>query len=82
MKKKPFNYLFLRNFMTSCVSIVVSQCLFRKLRSQLTKTVNTLIMDEALHLTPKMDLPPDVQAKLLCQIVLSGKDNFSNSYAL
>ena len=44
----------------------------RKLRAQLTQTVNTLVPDEALELTPKMEPPSDVQAKLLCQIVLAG----------
>ena len=60
-----------------CYWFVLLIDVIRKLRAQLTRTVNTLIMDEALHLTPKMDLPTDVQAKLLCQIVLAGEMGLS-----
>ncbi|XP_053375009.1 probable ATP-dependent RNA helicase DHX37 isoform X2 [Mercenaria mercenaria] len=44
----------------------------RKLRAQLTNSVNTVIPDASICVDPKMSPPDDTQAKLLRQIVLSG----------
>ncbi|XP_064620973.1 probable ATP-dependent RNA helicase DHX37 [Lineus longissimus] len=44
----------------------------RKLRAQLTNTVNSVLSNANLVLDPKMTPPSDLQAKLLRQIVLSG----------
>ncbi|XP_064612287.1 probable ATP-dependent RNA helicase DHX37 [Liolophura sinensis] len=44
----------------------------RKLRAQLTNTVNLVIPDTSLCLDPKLSPPNDLQAKLLRQIVLAG----------
>ncbi|ELU07825.1 hypothetical protein CAPTEDRAFT_170843 [Capitella teleta] len=44
----------------------------RKLRAQLTNTVNSVLADAEISVDPKMAPPTDLQAKLLQQIVLSG----------
>ncbi|XP_062585377.1 probable ATP-dependent RNA helicase DHX37, partial [Saccostrea cucullata] len=44
----------------------------RKLRAQLTNSVNAIISDANLCVNPKLDPPSDLQAKLLRQVVLAG----------
>ncbi|XP_063395987.1 probable ATP-dependent RNA helicase DHX37 [Mytilus trossulus] len=44
----------------------------RKLRAQLTNTVNMVIPDANICLDPKLKPPSDIQAKLIRQIILAG----------
>ncbi|KAJ8313105.1 hypothetical protein KUTeg_010478 [Tegillarca granosa] len=44
----------------------------RKLRAQLTNSVNTVIPEANLCVDPKLEPPSDLQAKLLRQIILAG----------
>ncbi|KAK3084248.1 hypothetical protein FSP39_010668 [Pinctada imbricata] len=53
----------------------------RKLRAQLTNSVNSVMPDTNLCVDPKLTPPTDLQAKLLRQIVLSGlSDHVARRY--